>query len=230
MANQAAEIGSKKVFVGQLSDKITSDMLFREFEKLGPLASAHVVFDRDSGSSMGYGYVYFIKKLDALSAVELKNGSIMDGRQILVTLHPDTPEPVELTNQTTIDHIIHANNDNSIRGYRGNNCDGRVTHAADAEAQIAVSDTEMKDGTVGNENVRASAEAEEQERGDEEESEDEEEALSHLTNEEYVLYKTQVDELERLLARREMLQRGINSFGDLDDRIRWNAERGFGGT
>jgi len=60
----------KKLFVGSISFDSTEDSLKQKFEEIGPVVSAKIIFDRFSE--------------DAAKAIEELNGSMLDGREIVV--------------------------------------------------------------------------------------------------------------------------------------------------
>jgi len=72
----------KKLYVGNLSFKTTSDELRDTFAEFGAVDSAQVVTDRETGRSRGFGFVEMNDGAD--SAVESLNGTDLHGRQITV--------------------------------------------------------------------------------------------------------------------------------------------------
>jgi RNA recognition motif-containing protein len=74
----------KKLFVGSISFDSTEDSLKQKFEEIGPVVSAKIIFDRFSGRSKGFGFVEMENEEDATKAVEELNGSMLDGREIVV--------------------------------------------------------------------------------------------------------------------------------------------------
>ncbi|EME29410.1 RNA-binding protein [Galdieria sulphuraria] len=85
-----------RLFIGNLSWKTSSEGLKRAFQNaIGVEASvvnAHVVMDRYSGRSRGFGFVTFESPEDAASAVNLLNGKELDGRAIRVDLAHEREE------------------------------------------------------------------------------------------------------------------------------------------
>ena len=75
---------SKKLFIGSLAWATNDDGLNAHFAAIGPVASAKVVTDRESGRSRGFGFVEFENDADADAAIAKLNGSDLDGRQITV--------------------------------------------------------------------------------------------------------------------------------------------------
>lgn len=75
---------SKKLFVGSLAWATNDDGLNAHFAAIGPVESAKVITDRDSGRSKGFGFVEFASEDDAKKAIEQLNNSELDGRTITV--------------------------------------------------------------------------------------------------------------------------------------------------
>lgn len=82
----------KRLFVGSLSWGTNSDGLRGFFEQVGPVASARVITDRETGRSKGFGFVEMSTASDAQNAIERLNGSTFDGRKIVVNI-ANPPEP-----------------------------------------------------------------------------------------------------------------------------------------
>jgi RNA recognition motif-containing protein len=78
--NQAAT----KLFVGSLAWATNDDSLNAHFAAIGPVVSARVVTDRETGRSRGFGFVEFENDDDAKKAIDQLNNSDLDGRQITV--------------------------------------------------------------------------------------------------------------------------------------------------
>jgi RNA recognition motif-containing protein len=79
-------MASQNLFVGSLAYATTDDTLKAHFEQIGPVASARVITDRDSGRSKGFGFVEFENEDDNQKAVDQLNGKELDGRTINVSL------------------------------------------------------------------------------------------------------------------------------------------------
>ena len=76
----------QNLFIGSLAYATTDDTLKAFFEQIGPVASARVITDRDSGRSKGFGFVEFENESDNQKAVDELNGKELDGREINVSL------------------------------------------------------------------------------------------------------------------------------------------------
>lgn len=75
---------STKLYVGNLSFRVTSDDLMEHFSQAGSVESANVVFDRETGRSRGFGFVEMSSSDDANSAIAQFNGAEYDGRNLVV--------------------------------------------------------------------------------------------------------------------------------------------------
>lgn len=80
------------LFVGNLAVGTTDDDLKELFGKYGSVASAGVVFDRNTGRSRGFAYVEMGTGADA--AILAVNGMAVNGRPLSVnTAQPRTTRP-----------------------------------------------------------------------------------------------------------------------------------------
>jgi RNA recognition motif-containing protein len=75
---------AKKLYVGNLSYTTNDDTLREAFAAVGPVASASVVIDRETGRSRGFGFVEMENDDAAQEAVNRLNNSDLDGRNITV--------------------------------------------------------------------------------------------------------------------------------------------------
>lgn len=73
-----------KLFVGSLPYSTTDDDLKDLFAQSGTVASAKVIFDRESGRSKGFGFVEFESDDEAKAAIESLNGKDFGGRSLVV--------------------------------------------------------------------------------------------------------------------------------------------------
>ncbi|MFM8441386.1 MAG: RNA recognition motif domain-containing protein [Acidobacteriota bacterium] len=73
-----------KLYVGNLSFRVTSEDLHAHFSQAGAVASANVVQDRETGRSRGFGFVEMATDEDANNAIAQFNGQEYDGRSIVV--------------------------------------------------------------------------------------------------------------------------------------------------
>lgn len=74
-----------KLYVGSLPYSITDESLLQLFLGKGyKPVSAHVITDRDTGRSRGYGFVELGPEDDAAKAIGEFNGSSVEGRALQV--------------------------------------------------------------------------------------------------------------------------------------------------
>jgi RNA recognition motif-containing protein len=74
----------KNLYVGNLPYSVTSEELHDLFDAVGELKSAHVVTDRESGRSKGFGFVLFVAEEDGDTALEKYDGEELHGRTMIV--------------------------------------------------------------------------------------------------------------------------------------------------
>lgn len=79
-------MAQQNLFVGSLAYATNDDGLKAHFEQIGPVSSARVITDRESGRSKGFGFVEFENDADNQKAVDELNGKELDGRAINVSL------------------------------------------------------------------------------------------------------------------------------------------------
>lgn len=79
-------MAKQNIFVGSLAYATTDDTLRDFFQQVGPVASARVITDRDSGRSKGFGFVEFEDEADNQKAVDQLDGKELDGRAIAVSV------------------------------------------------------------------------------------------------------------------------------------------------
>ena len=77
---------NNKLYVGQLSFAVDSNMLGEFFAAAGDVVSAKVITDRDSGRSKGFGFVEMASDQDAQNAIQQLNGKDLNGRTINVSI------------------------------------------------------------------------------------------------------------------------------------------------
>ena len=79
-------MAQQNLFVGSLAYATTDEGLKEFFGQVGEVASAHVITDRQSGRSKGFGFVEFVNSDDNQKAIDQLNGKELDGREINVTI------------------------------------------------------------------------------------------------------------------------------------------------
>src|ERR1700741_882326 len=73
-----------RLFVGGLAFTTSTDGLREAFARFGPVQSAAVMTDRETGRSRGFGFVEMGSEEEAEKAISGLNGSSLDGRMIRV--------------------------------------------------------------------------------------------------------------------------------------------------
>ncbi|MDR2246872.1 MAG: RNA-binding protein [Treponema sp.] len=82
---------AKKLYVGNLSYNTTEDSLRNLFSGFGSVASAKIIFDRETGNSKGFGFIEMSSDDEATAAIAGTNGREFEGRQIRVNEAMDKP-------------------------------------------------------------------------------------------------------------------------------------------
>lgn len=77
---------STNLYVGNLSFSVTSADLEALFGQHGTVSDAHVITDRDTGRSRGFGFVEMSSSEAAQSAIDALNGRDFQGRQLKVNI------------------------------------------------------------------------------------------------------------------------------------------------
>ena len=75
---------STKLYVGNLSFRVSSEDLQEYFAAAGEVTSANVVMDRETGRSRGFGFVEMATEDGANNAIAQFNGQEYDGRNMVV--------------------------------------------------------------------------------------------------------------------------------------------------
>jgi len=79
-----------KLFVGNLSFKVTESELEELFSQAGAVVSVAIPTDRETGRKRGFAFVEMQTQAEAEAAVKQFNGQTLDGRQIAV--NPSQPK------------------------------------------------------------------------------------------------------------------------------------------
>jgi len=72
------------IYVGNLSYDVAEDGLRELFGEFGPIKSASIIQDRDSGRSKGFGFIEMEQKEDAEKAIQDLDGTSFGGRNLKV--------------------------------------------------------------------------------------------------------------------------------------------------
>jgi RNA recognition motif-containing protein len=81
----------QKLYVGNISFRMADQDLTDLFGQKGPVVSAKIIMDRDSGRSKGFGFVEMETKEAADAAIEAFNGQEIEGRTLRVNVAMDKP-------------------------------------------------------------------------------------------------------------------------------------------
>lgn len=79
-------MNTKRLFVAGLPWAIKDNDLRDLFAQFGPIVSAKVITDRETGKSKGFGFVEFSSSVDADNARKELDGSDVNGRTIVVNV------------------------------------------------------------------------------------------------------------------------------------------------
>ncbi|HKP56397.1 MAG TPA: RNA-binding protein, partial [Polyangiales bacterium] len=73
-----------RLYVGNLSFQATADVVREAFSACGEVTDVHIVQDRDSGQSRGFGFVTMSTAEEAQKAIATLDGSSLEGRSLRV--------------------------------------------------------------------------------------------------------------------------------------------------
>jgi RNA recognition motif-containing protein len=89
------------IFIANLDWSITSEDLKTTFSAFGPVHYAHVVYDKETKKSKGFGYIEMEDADHAINAIQALNGLEVNGRKLDVKIaspkenRPARKEPTE---------------------------------------------------------------------------------------------------------------------------------------
>jgi len=75
---------SMKLYVGNLSFNTSNQDLSDLFGTVGTVESAHIIEDRETGRSRGFGFVEMSSQSEGQDAISQLNGKEVDGRELKV--------------------------------------------------------------------------------------------------------------------------------------------------
>lgn len=73
-----------RLYVGNLSFQATNETVREAFSQFGEITDVHVVSDRETGRSRGFGFVTMGSAADAAKAIAEMHGALLDGRPLKV--------------------------------------------------------------------------------------------------------------------------------------------------
>jgi RNA recognition motif-containing protein len=81
-----------RLYVGNLPFSATAGMLREAFAASGDVTDVHIVTDRESGQSRGFGFVTMGNAHEAASAIAAMNGATLEGRALRVNEAEERPQ------------------------------------------------------------------------------------------------------------------------------------------
>ena len=75
---------SKNIYVGNLPFSFTEDQLHQLFQNEGKIIKSHLITDRFTGQSKGFGFVEMENDEEAGNAISKLNNYEVDGRRLVV--------------------------------------------------------------------------------------------------------------------------------------------------
>ena len=79
-------MAKQNLFIGSLAYATTDDSLKAFFETVGPVSSARVITDRESGRSKGFGFVEMSSDEEAEKAISMYHDQEFQGRRLTVNV------------------------------------------------------------------------------------------------------------------------------------------------
>jgi RNA recognition motif-containing protein len=73
-----------RLYVGNLPFSVAPEALRQAFSASGEVTDVHIVNDRESGQSRGFGFVTMGSAAEATKAIAAMNGAMLDGRALRV--------------------------------------------------------------------------------------------------------------------------------------------------
>jgi RNA recognition motif-containing protein len=80
-----------RLYVGNLSFNATNDSVRAAFSEFGEVTDVHLVSDRETGQSRGFGFVTMGSADSAAKAIREMNGALLDGRPLKVNEAEERP-------------------------------------------------------------------------------------------------------------------------------------------
>ncbi|XP_044765661.1 nucleolysin TIA-1 isoform X2 [Coccinella septempunctata] len=124
-ATQQLKLDTSKhhhIFVGDLSPEIETQTLREAFQAFGDISDCRVVRDPQTLKSKGYGFVSFVKKSEAESAIAAMNGQWLGSRSIRTnwaTRKPPAPKNEVNSKPLTFDEVYNQSSPTNCTVYCG---------------------------------------------------------------------------------------------------------------
>ncbi|XP_052102558.1 nucleolysin TIAR-like isoform X3 [Mytilus californianus] len=109
------------IFVGDLSMDMEQQQLKEAFQPFGEISDCKIIKDPQTLKSKGYGFVSFVKKVDAENAIQSMNGQWLGSRPIRTnwaTRKPPAPVPKEVK-QLSYDEVYSQSSSTNCTVYCG---------------------------------------------------------------------------------------------------------------
>jgi RNA recognition motif-containing protein len=84
--------GERTVYVANVPIDMTDEHLMELFAKFGPIQSARLKYNRETGHARGFGFVEFRNAASATDAIRMMNGDVVNGRRLIVSATARTIE------------------------------------------------------------------------------------------------------------------------------------------
>jgi RNA recognition motif-containing protein len=81
-----------RLYVGNLPFTVAQETLREAFSGSGQVTEVHIVNDRDSGQSRGFGFVTMGNANEAAAAIAAMNGTMLEGRALRVNEAEERPQ------------------------------------------------------------------------------------------------------------------------------------------
>jgi RNA recognition motif-containing protein len=81
-----------RLYVGNLPFSATVETLRQAFASSGEVTDVHIVTDRETGQSRGFGFVTMGNAQEAANAIAAMNGANMEGRALRVNEAEERPQ------------------------------------------------------------------------------------------------------------------------------------------
>jgi RNA recognition motif-containing protein len=81
-----------RLYVGNLPFSVAPETLRQAFSASGEVTDVHIVSDRESGQSRGFGFVTMGNAHEAATAISAMNGAMLEGRALRVNEAEDRPQ------------------------------------------------------------------------------------------------------------------------------------------